>query len=111
MKDAETKKIPDLAAAIDKAASQYPRSHLEVDLEHYQAYLDDPSLTSDQKEEIVGALWTIISAFVELGFGVHPAQQACGKHGTELDQIGNSESTGMEPKINTQQQETDAPAI
>lgn len=111
MKDAETNNIPDLAAAIDKAASQQPLGHLEIGLEHYQGYLNDPSLTPDQKAEIIGALWTIISAFVELGFGVHPVQQACGKHETELDQMGNSESTGMEPKIDTQQQETDAPAI
>jgi hypothetical protein len=111
VKDAETKNIPDLAAAIDRAASQHPQSHLEVDLEHYQDYLDDPSLTIDQKAEIIGALWTIITTFVELGFGVHPVQQACGKHGTELDQAGNSESTGKEPYNDTQQQKTDAPAI
>jgi len=110
VKDAENKNIPDLAAAINKAGQQ-PLSHLDIDLEHYQGYLDDPSLTPDQKAEIIGALWTIISAFVELGFGVHPVQQACGKHGTGLDQTRNSESTGMEPKIDTQQQETDAPAI
>jgi len=34
----------------------------------YQDYLDDPSLSDDQKEEIIHALWTIIIAFVELGF-------------------------------------------
>ncbi len=111
MKDAEHATIPDLAAAIDKAACQRRRSHLEIDLEHYQGYLDDPALTPEQKEEIMGALWTIISAFVELGFDVHPVQQACGKHGTKLDQTANSESTGMEPDNDKQNQETDAPAI
>lgn len=111
MKDVETNDIPDLAAAIERAASQQPSSHLEIDLEHYQGYLDDPSLTPEQKIEFLGALWTIVSAFVELGFGVHPAQQACGKLGTELDRSENSESTGREPKIDTQNQETDAPAI
>lgn len=111
MKDAEHTTIPDLSAAMDKATSQRPRSHLEVDPEYYQGYLDDPALTPEQKAEIVGALWTIISAFVELGFGVHPVQQACGKHGTKLDQTANSESTGVEPNNDKQHQETDAPAI
>lgn len=111
MKDAETNYIANLAAAIDNASSQQPRSHLEIDLEHYQSYLDDSSLTPDQKAEFMGELWIIISAFVELGFGVHPVQQACGKHGTELEQAENSESTGKEPKNYMKQQETDAPAI
>jgi hypothetical protein len=109
VKDAETKTFPDLSDALDKAASAGQHSHLEIDLDHYQSYLDDPALTSDQKEEIVGALWTIITAFVELGFGVHPAQQACGKRGSELDQTDKSESTRMnQDKKNP---DMDAPAI
>ncbi|MGJ8530094.1 hypothetical protein [Maritalea sp.] len=111
MKDVETNSIPDLAAAIEKAASQQPSNHLEIDLERYQGYLDNPSLTPEQKTEFLEKLWIIVSAFVELGFGVHPVQQACGKHGTELDPKANSESTGIEPEIDTQHQETDAPAI
>ncbi|WP_282128477.1 hypothetical protein [Roseobacter litoralis] len=109
MKDAETKTLPDLADALDKAASLGHQSHLEIDFDHYQSYLDDPALTSDQKEEIVGALWTIITAFVELGFGVHPAQQACGKRGSELDPTQKTESTRMsQDKRNP---DMDAPAI
>lgn len=87
----------DFSDAIENASSGKTKPNLEIDTERYQAYLDDPALTPEQKEEIMGALWTIISAFVELGFDVHPVQQACGKHGTKLDQTANSESTGMEP--------------
>jgi hypothetical protein len=82
---------------------------LEVDLDHYQSYLDDPALTTGQKEEIVGALWAIISAFVELGFGVYPVQQACGKPQTALDLKVKSEST--KHKQNKKNPDTDAPAI
>lgn len=93
MKDAKATNIPDLAAGIDMAVGLQSPGHLEIDLDHYQGFLADSSLTPEQKAEIIGALWTIISVFVELGFGVHPVQQACGKHGTELDQTRNSEST------------------
>ncbi|MEM6974373.1 MAG: hypothetical protein AAF577_16385 [Pseudomonadota bacterium] len=52
---------------------------LEVDVDLYQEMLDYPSLTDVQKEQIIVALWEIIIAFVDLSFGVHPVQQACGK--------------------------------
>ena len=98
-----------MADALDKAASVGHPSHLEIDLDHYQSYLDDPSLTSGQKAEIVTALWSIITAFVELGFGVHPAQQACGKRQKSLDCMGNSESTSSNQ--DEKDPDLDAPAI
>lgn len=52
---------------------------IEVDVDRYQAMLDDPALTEAKKEQIITALWQIIVAFVDLGFDVHPAQSACGK--------------------------------
>ncbi|MBB4022515.1 MULTISPECIES: hypothetical protein [Actibacterium] len=109
MKNGENTTIPDLSAAMDKAVHCETFGNLEIDLEHYQAYLDDPSLTQAQKAEIVRALWSIITAFVELGFGVHPVQQACGKLGTELDRGEKSESTGLVQ--GKQQKDIDAPAI
>lgn len=58
---------------------------VKVDVERYADLLDDPSLDADKKEEIIHALWTIIVTFVELGFGVSPTQQACGKLEKKLD--------------------------
>ncbi|MFA5581623.1 MAG: hypothetical protein WDA25_06685 [Paracoccaceae bacterium] len=52
---------------------------LTVDVERYQAYLDDPGLSNEQKQEFLHALWSIIVTFVDLGFGVHPVQEVCGK--------------------------------
>jgi hypothetical protein len=109
VKDAEITDYPGLAETMNKVANASRHSRLEIDLDHYQSYLDDPALTPDQKEEILGALWTIITAFVELGFGVHPVQQACGKHETTLDLTAKSEST--KPKQNKENPDTDAPAI
>lgn len=56
------------------------RHSVEVDVLKYQAYLDDPTLSDAQKEELISALWNIIVCLVDLGFGVHPAQQAYGDH-------------------------------
>ena len=109
MKDSDDMHSLDLAGAMDRAASQNPSSRLEIDLDHYQSYLDDPDLTANQKAEIVRSLWTIITAFVELGFGVHPAQQACGKRQKSLDRKGKSEST--ESNQDENDPDLDAPAI
>jgi hypothetical protein len=63
---------------LDSGAS-HPKPSLTVDVEKYQAYLDGSDMTEAQKEEFLQALWSIIVSFVELGFGVHPLQEVCGK--------------------------------
>jgi hypothetical protein len=52
---------------------------MTVDVERYQAYLDGSNMSETEKEEFLQALWKIIVNFVELGFGVHPLQEVCGK--------------------------------
>ncbi|WP_141246512.1 hypothetical protein [Actibacterium ureilyticum] len=88
----------DFCFALDKAA----KPSLGIDTAKYQAYLDDPSLSEAQKEEIVQALWSIIVAFVDLGFGVHPLQEvldqeACGKLGATLDDKRVKDSNEIKP--------------
>ena len=58
-------------------ASTRPR--LSVDVERYQAYLDGSDMSQAEKEEFLQALWQIIVSFVDLGFGIHPLQEVCGK--------------------------------
>ncbi|MFC7702876.1 hypothetical protein ACFQXB_01555 [Plastorhodobacter daqingensis] len=55
------------------------RPTVSVNVERYQAFLDGSDMTEAQKEEFLQALWSIIVSFVELGFGVHPLQEVCGK--------------------------------
>lgn len=93
MKDIETIAENALSEAIAKAVEDRSAPSLEVDVKRYQAYLDDPSLSRDQKLEILTAFWSVITTFVELGFGVHPVQQACGKPRTELEHAGFLDST------------------
>lgn len=55
------------------------RNILAVDVERYQAYLDDHDLTDAQKEEFLQALWSIMMFFVQIEYEVHPLQEVCGK--------------------------------
>lgn len=49
---------------------------LTLDVELYQSYIDDPSMSEADKRELIETLWSIIVNFVDLGFGIHPLQQA-----------------------------------
>ena len=57
-----------------KAGDKSPA--LTIDYALYEQYLDDSDLTDAQKREFLETLWNIIVSFVDLGFGVHPLQQA-----------------------------------
>lgn len=96
MKDTDLHRSLGVTDAIEKEFCRQARTSVEVDVERYQAFLDDPCLTPEQREEMIGALWTIITAIVQLGFGVHPAQQACGKPDLSLEDTGFHESTEVQ---------------
>lgn len=64
---------------IMKAFSESARPTLNVDVARYQEYLDGLELTPEQKEKFLTAVWSIVVTFVELGYDVHPLQEACGK--------------------------------
>ncbi|WP_395664441.1 hypothetical protein [Methylocella sp.] len=74
-----------LAASFDASA----RPIVTVDVRKYQSYLDESGLSEEKKAEFLQALWSIVVAFVDLGFGVHPLQEVCGQ---------NSEPASQGPK-------------
>ncbi|MFN3171255.1 MAG: hypothetical protein ACE37E_11240 [Hyphomicrobiales bacterium] len=49
---------------------------LEIDYELYMRMLEDSEWNDEQKREFIETMWSIIVSFVDLGFGVHPVQQA-----------------------------------
>lgn len=59
------------------------RPVVTFDVSRYEHFLEDQGLNAEQKRAMLEALWSIIVSFVDLGFGVHPVQQACGQNGDE----------------------------
>jgi hypothetical protein len=68
--------------------SATPPPSLIVDWEAYLPYLEDQAIHEDQKRELIETLLSIVIACVDLGFGLHPAQQACGEDSHDNRGIG-----------------------
>ncbi|MBM7069948.1 hypothetical protein [Actibacterium sp. 188UL27-1] len=73
---------------------------VEIDVAKYQACLDDPTLSDAQKKEIISALWSMMMAFVDLGLGVHPAQEVCGQVSQGLEVDAGKDSNESKPVDN-----------
>ncbi len=58
----------------------------------YMRYLEDSDLPDADKQALLEALWRVVSGFVELGFGVHPVQQAQAEAGAYAASCGQSET-------------------
>tara|TARA_R110000850_G_scaffold82085_2_gene176313 strand:+ start:152 stop:523 length:372 start_codon:yes stop_codon:yes gene_type:complete len=52
---------------------------LTIEWDAYLPFFEDAEISEDEKRELIEALWSIVLSFVDLGFGIHPVQQACGK--------------------------------
>ena len=83
MKDGENM---DMGTAIGAEFDAAARPRLTIDVERYQHYLDDSGMSEAEKRAFLEALWSIITAFIDLGFGVHPLQEVCGQNPQESDQ-------------------------
>jgi hypothetical protein len=52
---------------------------LQFDAHEFAHFLDESDLTHDQKLEYIRTIWSIVLQFIDMGFGIHPLQQACGQ--------------------------------
>lgn len=52
---------------------------LRIDWDAYLPFFENEDISDAHKRELIEALWAIMVSFVDLGFGIHPVQQACGK--------------------------------
>lgn len=52
---------------------------LNIDWDAYLPFFENEDISDADKHEMIEALWSIVVSFVDLGFGIHPVQQACGK--------------------------------
>lgn len=57
-------------------ATKSPSLKVGLDYERYAAILADQKINEEDKRALIEALWSIITNFVQLGFHVHPVQQA-----------------------------------
>lgn len=60
---------------IPKSAISFPT--LEIDYKLFEDELKDSSLTDIQKREYLQIVWSFVVGCVDLGFDIHPVQQAC----------------------------------
>ena len=62
--------------ATDKDKQNEDFQALTLDIDTYQALLDDPELSEDQKREFIETIWSIVVQFVDMGFGIEATQLA-----------------------------------
>jgi len=63
----------------DMVTSHAQTPPLRFDPNDYIHHLTDLDLTDTQKHDMLETLFQIVVNFVDLGFGIHPIQQACGQ--------------------------------
>lgn len=61
---------------------------LTIDWELYGKYLEESDLSDAEKREFLETLLAIVVSAVDLGFGVHPVQQAAGNICEQQAEIG-----------------------
>ena len=64
---------------------------LSIDWEKYLGQLGDWNIPDDQKTEFIATLWGLLLNFAELGYEIHPAQDAM-KAGQKITQKQYKES-------------------
>lgn len=76
---------PDRLGKVFRAKTEVDRHNtLVVDLKEFEHFLEGSGMNDAQKEEFLGIMWNIIVNFVDLGFGIHPVQDAM-ESNTELN--------------------------
>ncbi len=73
MTEKQENEMADKTEAVNNVA-KWPA--LTFDVELFQHNLDKSDLTQEQKDEFLLDLWNCMVCLVDLGFGVHPLQQA-----------------------------------
>ncbi len=95
IKDTESKQ-----PSTDTEIAASVRPALTIDWELYLGYLENSDLSYDQKIEFVRTLWSIQVAWVDLGLGLHPVQQAVdANRDPNQNFIQNDGACGQNPEI------------
>jgi len=69
---------------------------IQFDAKEFAHFLDDSDLTEEQKLEYIQTVWQIVLQFIDMGFGIHPIQQACGQFDEAAALCGDADSDMVE---------------
>jgi len=72
----EKDKAPTIINQTKPEAGSIPRPALRFDVARYEKMLNECDITEEQRQDYLETLWTVIIGFVDLGFDIHPLQQA-----------------------------------
>ncbi|SFA89004.1 hypothetical protein SAMN05421688_1510 [Poseidonocella pacifica] len=81
---------------------------LTIDWEAYAALLEEGEHSEAEARELIETLWSIVVAFVDLGFGIHPVQQACGEGSENAESLTPDVLSSFLNSAKQEQQETAA---
>ena len=62
-----------------KGPKKDQQNSVEIDLLAYMSLLEDVEITDDEKLELLSSLYAIIKSFIDLGFSIENAGEACGE--------------------------------
>ena len=62
-----------------------PRPTVGIDVEYYQSIIDDPGVSEDRKRDLIAIIGRIVVQFIDIGFDVHPVQQAQETHADKTE--------------------------
>lgn len=92
-----------MRATPDKPGTNAPPSSqdgLRLDVERYRAYLDGMDLSDPQAADMLNALWSILSTFVDVAFGVdsvHLARPQAKDGHSETDTAAEYSTPAQQP--------------
>ena len=69
------------------------RPALTIDVDHFQQFLNCPDIPEERKREMIETIWSIVVSVIDLGFGVHPLQQA--QQSSSDPSVSKDSITGM----------------
>lgn len=73
-----------------------PTLAIQFDAQEFAHFLDESDLTHEQKLEYIQTIWGIVLQFIDMGFGIHPIQQACGQFDEAAVLCGEADSDALD---------------
>ena len=97
------KKVSDINVMSD-AAAVVSRPTLSIDWDLYLEHLEESDLSDEQKREFIETLWSVVISFVDLGFGIHPLQQASSDECAQLPDLSEILASDLGHVVNSKHQ-------